>query len=179
MKKSLFTTRNLCVAAIIAAFYAALTFITPWDVHGPVQLRVSEALTILPIFNVAAIPGLFVGVLISNLIGGYGGLFGMFDMIFGSLATLLAAISTYYISRKLDLSNAKSFGHKILIFLAAMFPPIIFNAVIVGWYLYIFDIYPFAVYLTMMAVGAGQIIACYGLGGILYFSLKKSKIILK
>ena len=132
MKKTVFTTRFLVQSAIIAALYTALTIINPWG-FGPVQVRFSEALTILPLFTPAAIPGLFIGVFASNLIGGY----GLVDMIFGSSATLMAACLTYIIGRKM-LPNqlGKSITTlEITTFLIAGFPPIILNAIIVGWYL--------------------------------------------
>jgi len=167
--KNLFTTRNLCVSGIIAALYAALTIINPWG-FGPVQVRFSEALTILPMFTPAAIPGLFVGVLVSNLVAGY----GMVDIIFGSLATLIAAYLTCVLGKKI-------LFHEVPKFLIAAFPPIILNALIVGWYLYWWVGFSetYSLWFIMGFVGIGQIIACYGLGGVLYFALKRTKIQLK
>ena len=80
--------RSLCLSAMIAAIYAALTMALPMLSYGPVQLRFSEALTVLPFFFPQAIPGLFLGCAISNILSAY----GIVDVIFGSLATLLAAL---------------------------------------------------------------------------------------
>jgi len=174
IKKKFFTTRTLAQAAIIAAVYAVLTVPNPLA-FGVVQVRFSEALTILPLFTPVAIPGLFAGVLISNIIAGY----GWIDMIFGSLATLIAAWMTYAIGRKL-LSTAVESNifekWEILKFHIAVFPPIIVNAVVVGFYLYMF-IFPgeYALWFAMGFVGLGQVIACYGLGAVLYNALKKTK----
>ena len=174
MKKSLFTTRNLCVAAIIAAFYITLTWSIPFIMYGPLQMRISEALKILPLFTPAAIPGLFIGVFIANIQSP----FGLADMIIGSLATLIAAIMTYYAGKHLKIREFPKF-------LIAMIPPVVINALAIGIMLYVLipdqaDPATYTpIYVMMTSVGFGQIVACYVLGGILYFSLKKSKINLK
>ena len=92
-KKALFITQ----AAMIAALYVVLTyFINAFDLaNGAIQIRISEALCILPIFTPAAIPGLFLGCFLSNLLTGC----VIWDIIFGSLATLLGAIGTYYLRK--------------------------------------------------------------------------------
>ena len=91
MFKKLLTTRSLCVSAIIAALYAALTLLLAPLSYGPVQLRVSEALTLLPVLLPQSIPGLFVGCMLANLMGAC----PWQDIVFGSLATLLAALGTW------------------------------------------------------------------------------------
>ena len=112
MSKSRFTIRQLTTAAIIAAIYAALTLLLPIPQYGGVQLRVAEAMTVLPFFFPEAIPGLAVGCFLSNLLGSpY-----VLDWIFGTLATLLAALWTSRIK------------HRAL----APLPPVVCNAVIVG-----------------------------------------------
>jgi len=162
--KKIFTPRFITTSALIAAIYAALTLfaiLTPFGYlsFGPLQIRFSEALTILPAFTPAAIPGLFLGCLISNAIGvsmGYGA--GLLDVIFGPLATLLAAYLSYLLRKK-----------KWLVPL----PPVIINAVVVGAILsYVINL-PLLV--TMMWVGLGQIGACYVLGMPLYFVLDKNR----
>ena len=80
-------TKYLTHAAIIAAVYVVLTIIFAPISYGQVQVRISEALTVLPYFTPAAIPGLFIGCIIANIYGGA----GIIDIIFGSLATLFAA----------------------------------------------------------------------------------------
>lgn len=151
-KKVLFIVQ----AAIIAALYAALTLLLlPISFgHNIFQFRVSEALTILPALMPASIPGLFVGCIIANLIGG----FGLVDIIFGSLATLIAAL----FSRCL----------KKYPFLVPL-PPVIFNALIVGTYLkylYMFDVPLLA---SMGWVALGEMLSCYLLGLPLLFILRK------
>ena len=93
-KKVLFAVQ----AAMIAALYVVLTYITNLLglASGTIQVRFSEALCILPVFTPAAIPGLFIGCLISNLITG--GI--IWDIIFGSIATLLGALGTYFLRKK-------------------------------------------------------------------------------
>ena len=90
-----FSIRKITLSAVIAALYAALTLLLAPISFGPVQCRVAECLCILPLFTPYAIPGLFLGCLISNIIGSM----GMFDIVFGSLTTLVAAILTYRLFR--------------------------------------------------------------------------------
>ena len=106
--------------ALIAAAYAGLTIILMPIAFGPVQIRLSEALTVLPLFTPAAIPGLFVGCIIANMFSPY----GLIDMIFGSLATLLAAAVTYFIGRKIK--------NRPLLYLLGPLPAVVFNALIIG-----------------------------------------------
>ena len=111
-------TRILAVSAMLAAAYAALTIALAPISYGAVQFRVSEALTILPFFIPGTVWGLFVGCFLANLFTG-----NVFDIVFGSLATLLAGLCTAAIGRRRD-----SLGNSIL----ACLMPVIFNAVIVG-----------------------------------------------
>ena len=91
MKK--FTTRHLCRAGIIAALYAALTYVFMPFSFGPFQIRPAEALCILPLFFVEAIPALWIGCMLSNL----GSPYFVYDVLIGSLATLSAAFVTYLV----------------------------------------------------------------------------------
>ena len=97
MKKSNKVT-FLTQAAVIAAIYVVLTIIFAPFSFGEVQVRISEALTVLPFFTPAAIPGLFVGCIIANLFGGA----IPADIIFGSIATLLGALGTYALRKNLN-----------------------------------------------------------------------------
>ncbi|HBN85441.1 MAG TPA: transporter [Clostridiales bacterium] len=147
-------------AAIIASIYTALTILLLPISYGPIQVRVSEALTVLPYFTPAAIPGLFVGCLIANIAGGL----GWMDIIFGSLATLIAAFLTYLVPK----------SRKLLVPL----PAVIVNGLIVGWVVstvYTENTLPMAV--TMLTVAGGQAISCYGLGYPLLKLFEKYKII--
>ena len=142
-------------AAMIGAIYAIITIIFAPISYGMVQVRVSEMLMILPFFTPAAIPGLFVGCIIANIFGG----FGLLDVIFGSLATLLSA---FLVSK---------IGNKYL----APLPPVIVNAIIIGLVLH--AVLDLPLYLTILWVGFGQFIACYGLGLPLLLLLEKKKYI--
>lgn len=151
-------TKTITQAAIIAALYVVLTFVanTLGLARGAIQIRLSEALTILPYFTPAAIPGLFVGCLISNILVGS----VLWDVIFGSIATLLGAIGTYYLKK-----------HKWF----APIPPILSNAIIVPFvlvYAYgVTDALPFLAF----TVGMGEVISAGVLGMILLKSLEKHK----
>lgn len=138
-------------AAMIGAIYVVLTLIFAPISYGMIQVRISEALMVLPFFTPAAIPGLFVGCLIANIFGGL----GMPDIVFGSLATLLSA----YLVSKID--------NKYLVPL----PPILINAIVIGLVLHYVLALP--LFMTMLWVGLGQIIACYGLGLPLLLFLEK------
>lgn len=129
-------------SALVAALYALLVLAFAPLSFGPVQFRVAEALTLLPWLFPEAIPGLFVGCLVSNFFGGL----GIVDMVFGSLATLVAA----WLTRRMP-----------NVFWAAV-PPVLVNAVVVGTYLsYLLDL-PVAA--TILYVGLGQAGVCFLLG---------------
>jgi len=151
-------TKTITQAAIIAALYVVLTFIANAMglASGAVQIRLSEALTILPYFTPAAIPGLFVGCLLSNiLVGG-----ALFDIIFGSIATLIGALGTYLLRKSKWLSPV---------------PPIISNTIIVPLVLiYAYGVSDALPYL-MLTVGIGEVISAGLLGMILLKSLEKHK----
>ena len=93
MKKT--NTAFLSQAAMIAAVYVVLTYVFAPFSFGEIQVRIAEALTILPVFTPAAVPGLFIGCLIGNILGGA----VLPDIIFGSIATLLGAFFTYQLFR--------------------------------------------------------------------------------
>ena len=139
----------ICQAAVIVLTYVFSAFAS-----GVIQVRVSEALTILPAFTPAAIPGLVIGCLLSNTLTGC----VLLDIIFGSVATLIGALGSYALRR-----------HTWLV----PIPPIVSNMVIVPFVLrYAYgatDAFPFMI----ATVGAGEIISCYLLGMILYGALKK------
>jgi uncharacterized membrane protein len=150
---------------MIAAIYAVLTLLAAAVnlAYGPIQFRFSEALTILPIFTPAAIPGLTLGCLISNIWSGY----GVADMVFGTLATLLAAIVTR------TLRNIR-FGN--IPWLAPL-PPVLFNAVIVGAQIAVLSPggFNWAGFLSAaLSVGIGELVVCYALGLPLAAALEKS-----
>ncbi len=142
-------------AAMIAAIYVVLTVIGASFAFGPVQVRLSEALTILPVFTPAGIPGVFLGCLISNIITGA----LLPDVIFGSLATLIGAVFTWM------LRNQSKF--------LAPLPPIIANAVVVPFVLKYAYMEPFPIPFMMLTVGIGEVVSCGVLGLILYGALNK------
>ncbi len=158
MKKSkTLNARFLAQAAMIAAIYVALTLVFAPFGYGEVQVRISEALTILPVFTPAAVPGLFIGCLLSNILGGC----IVPDIIFGSLATLLGAIFTYLLRSQIR-------------FLAPV-PPILANALIVPFVLRFGYQVPLPIPFMMLTVGIGEIISCGILGMVLYSALSRYK----
>lgn len=158
------STKAVVRGALIAAIYAALTYVAVAVglAYGPIQFRFSEALTILPVFTPAAIPGLTIGCFLSNLASPY-----PLDLLCGTAATLLAAVFTRL------LRNVKPFGLPIL----APLPPVFFNALIVGGEIAFtadagFSLPAFA--LAALEVGLGELVVCYILGLTLYLAIEKS-----
>lgn len=146
----------LVYGAAIAAVYTVLTFVFAPISFGPIQFRISEALCILPYFTPSAVPGLFVGCLLSNLLCGAAPL----DVVFGSLATLTGAAGSYALR-----------GRRCLVCL----PPITANTVIIPWVLRFAygseAMIPFA----MLTVGIGEILAIGVLGNGLLLVLERYK----
>lgn len=145
---------QLAYAAAIAAVYVVLTVMFLPIGFGPVQFRISEALCILPYFTSAAVPGVFMGCFLSNLLCGAAPL----DVVFGSLATLVGAVGSYALRRQ-----------KWLVCV----PPIVSNTIIIPWVLrYAYgsvDLIPFA----MVTVGVGEILAISVLGNLLLVTLER------
>ena len=150
-------TLFLCQAALIAALYVALTFLSSLlglD-KGVIQVRFSEMLCVLPMIMGAAIPGVTIGCLISNVV--FAGT--LLDIIFGTLATLIGALGTYALRKVKWL---------------APLPAVLSNALIIPFVLAYGYGAKEAIWLMMITVGAGELISVYGLGLPLYFGLKKS-----
>ncbi|WP_034847554.1 QueT transporter family protein [Ruminiclostridium josui] len=150
--------RKLTVAAMIAAVYLVLTMIFYVTSFQPLQSRLAEALTVLPYFTPVAIPGLFVGCVLANILGGN----GIWDVVIGSLSSLLAAFLTY----KLTYKKPK---RKWL----APLPPVLINAVAVGSMLSVLSDVP--LFATMLSVGLGQLLACYVFGFPLMLLFERTK----
>ena len=148
------STKRLCRAGVIAALYAALTYAFAPVAFGPFQLRPAEALCILPLFFPEAIPALWIGCMLANLTMSA----AIWDVVFGSLATLLAAVGTYLLRKKP---------------LAAAACPVIANGLIVGTVLAVSFGWPVA--LTMLQVALGETAAVL-IGFVLLRGINKAKI---
>ena len=149
MRKTRFTTSQLAVAGLIAAVYTMATLFLPIPQYMGVQFRVAEAMTVLPFLFPEAIPGLAVGCFLANLLGSP----IMLDWVFGTLATLLAALWTRRMPN---------------LWLAAL-PPVVCNAVIVGAEIAWFTVREGGAFwpafgLNALTVGLGEAAACYLLG---------------
>ena len=156
-------TRYLVRAAVIAALYVVLTYLSAalgLSGQALIQLRLSEALCILPYFTPAAVPGLTLGCLLSNLLTGA----HVLDIIFGTLATLLGAIGTHALRK-----------HRFL----APLPPIVANTLIVPFVIrYAYLSTDVALPLLFLTVGAGEILSVGVLGMVLLFALQKHRKVL-
>ena len=147
MNSNKFGVRKLAEGAMIAALYVVLTLVFAPISFGPVQMRIAEMLTIMPLFTSAAIPGLFVGCLLGNIIGGA----IIPDIIFGSLATLIGAVFGYMLR-----------SNRWLV----PIPAVISNTLIVPFVLkygYGVDI---PIIFIMIYILAGEIAGCFVLGEI-------------
>ena len=146
-------------AAMIAAIYIVLTLMLIPLGYGPVQFRVSEALCILPYFTPAAIPGVFIGCLLSNALGGA----VILDVIFGSLASLIGAVGSYLLRRWRW---------------AVCIPPIVSNTLIIPWILRFAYGNDQIIRYMMVTVGIGEVLAIGVLGNLLMLSLERYRNVL-
>ena len=151
-----FTVKNLAIGGLVAALYVVLTLIASalGISSGVIQVRFSEALCILPVFTPAAIPGLFVGCIIANLLSGA----ILWDVIFGSIATLIGAIGTYLLRKNRWL---------------AAIPPILANTIIIPFVLYYAYQVGGGIWILFLTVCAGEVISVGILGELLYTALNK------
>ncbi|MCD7828256.1 MAG: QueT transporter family protein [Clostridiales bacterium] len=163
MKKK--TTLYVTQAAVIAALYVALTYASNalGLAYNAVQFRLSEILTILPIFTPAAIPGLTIGCILSNIASPY----GILDIVCGSLATLFAALTTRLL-RNICIKGVPAL---------ATLPPTLFNGLIVGleiWYLG--NQTPALFFISALEVMAGEVVMCTVIGIPFILAIRRTKI---
>ncbi len=142
----------IAYGAVIAALYVVLTLPFASIAYGVIQFRIAEALTILPFFTPAAIPGLTIGCFLSNLLGG-----SVIDAVFGSLATLIGAVLSYALRR-----------HKWLVCV----PPILSNTLIIPWVLRYAYGAPETIPYLMFSIGISEIVAVGILGNLLLTALQ-------
>lgn len=159
-------TDYIVKGALIAAAYTALTYLSNIFglAYGPIQFRVSEVLTLLPIFSSAAIPGLTVGCFLANISS-----FNLLDMVFGTLATLIAALFTRMLRNK----KIKDIP------LASFFPPVIINSLVIGLEINFFFLEKASVWgfiISALQVGLGEFAVCFILGIPLFLLVRKNKV---
>lgn len=150
------TVYFLAYGAAIAAIYVVLTMVFAPISFGPVQFRIAEALCVLPFFTPAAVPGVFIGCLLSNLLCGAAPL----DVVFGSLATLIGAMGSYAVRK-----------NRWMVCL----PPIISNTLIIPWVLRYAYGSEAMIYFAMVTVGIGEILAIGVLGNVVLTALDRYK----
>lgn len=156
MKKN---TRYLAQAGMIAAIYTALTLLSAAFglASGAIQIRISEMLCVLPVYTAAAIPGVTIGCLVSNLICGG----TVYDIIFGTLATLIGALLAYFFRKLPYLSSIPT-----ILSNAVIIPFVLIASGVGGW-----NMFPY----FAATVGLGEVIACGLLGTILVLYLEKHR----
>jgi len=171
MKKD--STRYVAFGGLIAALYAVLTYflnlLFPGIANMAIQVRITEAMTILPVFTAAAVPGLTVGCVLANLLMGS----PIWDVLFGSLATLIGAIGTRMLRKKPYI---------------AWIPPVVSNALIIPFVLiYAYHVPDVTVFgstfsglalwpMLFLTIAIGEIISCGLFGIMLYHALKRTRI---
>ena len=161
-----YSVRSLALVGLIAAVYATVSLLSYPISFGPFQCRVSEALTVMPIILPEAVPGLALGCAIANLIGIGASPIGAWDILFGTLATLLAAICTRCL-RRVTVKGVP---------LPATLPPILFNAAVVGFEVAYFCSPGFSLseFLVCAAwIALGEAVAVWVVGLPLYYALRK------
>lgn len=146
--------RFITTSSMIAAIYTVLVFVLAPISFGAIQVRVAEALTILPYFTPAAIPGLTVGCLLANILAGA----DILDVVFGTLATLLGAVGTYLLRK-----------HKYV----AWVPPFLSNTIIIPFVLRYAYMSVDGIPYLMATVGVGELITCGVLGTMLLLVMEK------
>lgn len=154
--KGFFTTRRLCRAAVIAALYAVIAIVQPYS-STPVQCRLSEAFTVLPLFFPEAVPGLFIGCFLANVMNGAA------DMLLGSAATLIAALCTYFIGKAVRNTPVR--------LILGILPPIVVNALLIPVVFIINGTQNYAYFVEAAIMAAGQAIAVGIFGTALYFAV--------
>ena len=160
--------RYAAEAAVIAALYVALTYVAGLMglAYGPVQFRISELLTLLPVFTPAAIPGLTIGCAISNI----SSTVGIIDVVFGTAATLLAALCTWTL-RKIVIK-----GVPVL----STLPPVFFNGVIIAFEIWLMgDRSPELFWGSCWTIALGEAVICVVLGIPFIIAVNKTKIFTK
>ena len=166
--KSVFNTKRLCRAGVIAALYVALTYAFMPFAFGPFQVRPAEALCILPLFFPEAVPALYVGCMLSNLASPY----FFYDVVVGSLVTLCAGLGTYWIGKTIKQGFLKVFvGGLFPVLLNAVFIPmiIVFLCGDLGGQASVFGAYAFFVFSLFIT----QSVWVYGLGVPLYYAVSR------
>ena len=154
---------NLVVVSMIAALYSALTIFFAPISFNVIQFRLSEMLTILPLFTPLAISGLSIGCFISNLIGMFMGQTLPWDLIYGTLATIASAFITYYIG-KINIRPIK--------YIFGPLPAVIINAIVVGYELSTF--FGGNILFNMAVCGLSELAVCYTFGIALIYVLEKN-----
>ncbi len=150
-------TRSIAITAIVAALYATITITLSFISYGPIQFRLAEIMTLLPLLNKKYILGLTLGCFLANVLGTY----GVVDTIFGTIATFIS-VYLVYLTGKL-MKDKKS---KVLI--SSLWPTIV-NAIIIGIELKVF--FGFPLFLSMIQVGFGQFVVITIIGVPLFKSI--------
>ena len=170
---------NLCAAAIVASLYVALTFLSSLFglSSGVIQVRISEALCVLPVFIPWSAVGLWIGCIIANVLTGA----LLWDVVFGSLATLIGALGALLLgvaARDLDKKGRTRASRVLKIFVPL--PTVLSNAIIIPFVLmYAYGITDGGYWFILVTVGVGEIISAWIFGLALLFSLEKNKRIFK
>ena len=163
------TSRNIAICGIIAAVYTAICVVIPFISYGPLQVRVAEALTILAVMSPIGIWGVTLGCALANMYGWMTGvnLLGYMDIFFGTAASFIAAVMSWH------LRHLRFMGLP----LASTIPPVLVNALIIG--AQIAFVYNMPFYAAAFSVMIGQLVACVGMGLMLFKALERRNITIR
>lgn len=167
------SVKFLAQAGLIAALYVVLTVAFQPFGFKEVQVRISEMLTILPFFTLAGIPGITIGCLLGNILCGA----AVPDIIFGSLASFIGAVGTYYIGRAYRGRKESKEAHgkvDIKSLIPGTIPPIVANALIIPFVIRYAYGSPMPIWMMMLTVGLGEVISCGILGVIFGKAISKT-----
>lgn len=153
-------SKSLCRTGIIAGLYCVLTVLIAPLSYGQVQFRFAEALTVLPLFYPEAVLGLTVGCFIANVLGN-----GILDLFLGTFATLISALLTYFVGKKI-----KKFIVKLIV--GEIFPVVI-NALLVPFTFLAFSKLKSGYFIGALTVGGGQLVVIATLGSLLAVAIYK------
>lgn len=159
----MFSTSKICRAGIIASVYFVLTYFLQAISFGPIQARLSEALSILPLFFLESVPALFIGCFLANCFSG----FLVFDLTLGTFATLSSAVLTYLIGKWVHNQHLR--------FVLGVIPPIVINAFLIPLVIYLSGGLEVAYMVQVLLIGGGQAVSIIPLGAVLYYALAKIK----
>ena len=165
------SVKLLAQAGLIAALYVVLTVAFAPFSFKEIQVRLAEMLTIMPFFTLAGIPGVTIGCLLGNILSGA----ALPDIIFGTMATLIGAVFTYYLGRRYESAGQSLSPVPTTKLISGTIPPIVSNALIIPFVIKYAYGSPMPIWLMIITVGVGEVVSCGILGVIFGHAISRLK----